>query len=228
MTKPPVSSASSESSTDLLPWLANHTLSETEQQAAQDVVRRQPAAANELAGWHQVRAAALSQPQRPPSPAVRQRLLAQTRAQAQPRSLPRWLPGLSGILLAVLTLAVMWNIVQPGIGLQWSVDGSVPAAFRVYRAPLGSDRFEIVREVPARANSLDYSFIDTTLWPGQTYQYRIEAINHEAMSAIIAANGSDVLPAQLVIVVSSLMIGLTAAFVLRQLIATPPPAWKMV
>jgi hypothetical protein len=130
--------------------------------------------------------------------------------------------------LAVLTLAVLWNVIQPGIGLQWSVNGSVPAAFRVYRAPLGSDRFEIVREVPARPNTLDYSFIDTTLWPGQAYQYRIEAINHEAMSATIAASGSDVLPLQLAIVFSSLLIGLAAVIALRQLAVTSPIAWKMV
>jgi hypothetical protein len=221
--------SSSHSSIDLLPWSVNHSLIEAEQDTVEDAMRQQPAQAQALnTAWQQVRAAASSQPQRVPTAAVRQHVLAQARAQSQFKAQPRWLPVLSGILLAVLTLAVLWNVVQPGIGLQWSVNGSVPAAFRVYRAPLGSDRFEIVREVPARPNTLDYSFIDTTLWPGQAYQYRIEAVNHEAMSATIAASGSDVLPLQLAIVFSSLLIGLAVAFVLRQLAIAPPAAWKMV
>jgi hypothetical protein len=104
----------------------------------------------------------------------------------------------------------------------------VPAAFRIYRAPLGSNRFEVVREVPARPDTLDYSFTDTALWPGQEYQYRVEAVNHEASSATIAASGSGVLPLQLAIVLSSVLIGLAAAFVLGQFAATPRPVWKMV
>lgn len=222
---------SSHSSIDLVPWAVNHSLTEAEQHALEETVRQQPEHARELAAWQQVRMAALSQPQRAPAPIVRQRLLAQAhaqRAQMRFKALPRWLPLLSGVILTLLTLAVLWNVVQPGIGLQWSVNGSVPSAFRVYRAPLGSDRFEIVREVPARADTWDYSFVDTTLWPGQAYQYRIEAVNHEAMSDTIAANGADVLPLQLAIVFSSLMMGLAAAYVLRQLAVAPPPAWKMV
>ena len=223
--------SSSQSPIDLAPWAVNHSLTEAEQRAVEEAVRQQPDRARELTAWQQVRSAALSQPQRPPAPLVRQRVLAQARAQRA--SLPfkapsRWLPALSGVILALLTLAVLWNVVQPGIGLQWSVNGSVPAAFRIYRAPLGSDRFEIVREVPARANTLDYSFVDTTLWPGQAYQYRIEAVSPEAASATIAASGSDVLPLQLAIVFSSLLIGLAAVFVLRQLVSTPSPVWKMV
>jgi hypothetical protein len=214
---------------DVWPWALNHSLSEAEQRALEEVARQQPEQAQAVhTAWQQVRAATLSQPQRAPASAVRQRVLAQARAQTQLKPQPRWLPVLSGFLLAVLTLAVLWNVMQPGIGLQWSVNGSVPTAFRVYRAPVGSDRFEIVREVPALPGTLDYSFVDTALWPGQAYQYRIEAVNHEAMSATISASGSDVLPLQLAIVFSSLLIGLAVALVLRQLAIAPPPAWKMV
>ena len=226
--------SSSQSPIDLAPWAVNHSLTEAEQRAVEEALRQQPDRARELTAWQQVRSAALSQPQRPPAPLVRQRVLAQTRAPRAARAStpftarPRWLPALSGVILALLTLAVLWNVVQPGIGLQWSVAGSVPSAFRIYRAPLGSDHFEIVREVPARANTLDYSFIDTTLWPGQAYQYRIEAVSPEAASATIAASGSDVLPLQLAIIVSSLLIGLAAVFVLRQLVVVPPPVLRTV
>jgi len=218
---------------DLLPWAVNHSLTEAEQRAVEEAMRQQPHPTRELShAWEQVRTATLSQPQRAPAPAVRQRVLAQARTQRAPTpfgALPRWVPMLSGAFLALVTLAVLWAVMQPGIGLQWSVNsGAAPAAFRIYRAPLGSDRFEVVREVPARPDTLDYSFTDTTLWPGQAYQYRIEAVNHEASSATIAASGSGVLPLQLAIVVSSLLIGLAAAFVLGQFAATPPPVWKMV
>jgi len=74
-----------------------------------------------------------------------------------------------------------------------------------------------VREVPAQSGMLDYTFVDTALWPGQAYQYRVEAIDAETASATVAANGADVLPAQLAIVLSSLLIGAAGAYALREL-----------
>jgi hypothetical protein len=220
-----------QSANDLLPWAVNHSLTEAEQCLVEEALRQQPDQTRELHHtWEHVRTAALSQPQRVPAPAVRKQMLAQVHAQrAQTRlwARTRWLPTLSGAILALVTLAVLWSVVQPGIGLHWSVSGTVPSAFRIYRAPLGDTRFEIVREVPARPDTLDYSFTDTILWPGQVYQYRIEAVNHEVTSATIAANGSDVLPLQLAIVLSSLLMGLAAVYLLRQLTAAPSN-WKMV
>jgi hypothetical protein len=213
----------SSSVTDILPWYLNHSLSEREQLAAEELARQSP---QQLAAWQAVRSAALSQPTRVPSATARQRVLAQTRVKART---PRWLPVLSGAVLAVLALLLLWNVVQPGIGLQWSVAGTVPAAFRVYRAPAGSDRFEFVREVPAQAGIMDYTYVDTALWPGQEYQYRVEAVNAETASATIAANGAEVLPAQLAIVFSSLLIGLAGAYVLREMATTSRPIhWKAV
>jgi hypothetical protein len=213
--------------TDLLPWYINHSLSDADQPAAEEQARRSPQWLNT---WQTVRSAALSQPARVPSPTVRQRVLAQTRVTARAGRLPRMLPVLSGALLAVLALLLLWNVVQPGIGLQWSVNGAVPTAFRVYRAPVGSDRFEIVREIPAQSGTLDYTYVDTALWPGQAYQYRVEAVNAETASATIAANGADLLPAQLAIVFSSLVIGLAGAYVLREMAAVSPRPmpWKAV
>lgn len=132
-------------------------------------------------------------------------------------------------MLALLALLLLWNVVQPGIGLQWSVNGAVPAAFRVYRATAGSERFEFVREIPAQAGIVDYAYVDTALWPGQTYQYRVEAVNAESASATIAANGADVLPTQLAIVFSSLLIGLAGAYLLREMATISLPVnWKPV
>ncbi|HTP07321.1 MAG TPA: hypothetical protein VMP08_03675 [Anaerolineae bacterium] len=208
--------------TDLLPWYLNRTLPAADQPVGAEQARQAPQC---LASWQAVRSAALSQPTHVPPLAVRQRVLAQTRA----KRTPRWLPLLSGVILAVLALVLLWNVVQPGIGLQWSVDGPVPAAFRIYRAPVGSQRFEFVREVPAQAGITNYTYVDTTLWPGQTYQYRVEAVSAEMASATIAANGDEVLPTQLAIVFSSLLIGLAGAYVLREMAILPKPAhWKPV
>ena len=207
--------------TDLLPWYLNHSLPEAEQPAVEDQARRSPHLLN---AWQAVRSAALSQPQRVPPAALRQRVLAQAQVKSK---MPRWLPALSGVVLAMLALLLLWSVVQPGIGLQWSVNGAVPVAFRVYRAPAGSDRFEFVREVPAQSGIVDYAYVDTALWPGQTYQYRVEAVNAETASATIAANGADLLPTQLALVFSSLLIGLAGAYVLREMATTPRLShWK--
>jgi hypothetical protein len=208
---------------DVLPWYLNHSLPESERLAAEEQARQSP---QQLAAWQAVRSAALSQPTRVPSATVRQRVLAQTRAKART---PRWLPVVSGAVVAVLALLLLWNVVQPGIGLQWSVAGTVPTAFRVYRASAGSDHFEFVREVPAQAGIADYTYVDTALWPGQAYQYRVEAVNAETASATIAANGAEVLPTQLAIIFSSLLIGLAGAYVLREMAtAYRPVHWKAV
>ena len=211
---------------DLLPWYLNHSLPAAERPAAEEQARR---SSQTLSAWHAVRSAALSQPSRLPPAAVRQRVLAQARTAFRARRTPRWLPVLSGAIFALLALLLLWNVVQPGIGLQWSVNGAVPAAFRVYRAPAGSNRFEFLREIPAQSGIMDYSYVDTTLWPGQMYQYRVEAVNDRGASATIAANGAEVLPAQLAIVLSSLLIGISGAYLLREVATLSRPArWKTV
>jgi len=156
-------------------------------------------------------------------------VLTQARTTFPARQAPRWVPMLSGAIFALLALLLLWNVVQPGIGLQWSVNGATPTAFRVYRAPAGSDRFEFLREIPAQPGTMNYSYVDTALWPGWKYQYRVEAVNDWATSATIAANGADVLPAQLAIVFSSLLTGIAGAYVLREAV-TPPRSsyWKAV
>jgi hypothetical protein len=211
---------------DLLPWYLNHSLPGTERSAAEEQARR---SAQTMSAWQAVRLAALSQPSHLPKPVVRQRVLAQARTTFPARRMPRWLPVLSGVIFAVLALLLLWNVVQPGISLQWSVNGVMPTAFRVYRAPEGSDRFEILREIPAKSGIMNYSYVDTALWPGQTYEYRVEAVNDRMVSATVAATGAEILPAQLAIILSSLLIGIAGAYALREAAALHGPArWNAV
>ena len=213
----------SSTSGDLLPWYLNHSLTSGEQPAGEDQARQ---ASQRLAVWQAVRSAALGQPVRVPPAAMRQRILAQVQVK---RRTPRWLPVVSGAVLALLAMLLLWNVVQPGIGLQWSVDGAVPVAFRVYRAPAGSDRFEFVREIPTQPGVMNYTYVDTALWPGQTYQYRVEAVNAETASATIAANGAEVLPTEVAIVLSSVLIGLAGTYLLREMaVIARPIHWKAV
>jgi hypothetical protein len=200
----------------LLPWYVNQTLDTEERQRVERWLRIHPAAGRRVNVWQQVRAAAQSEP-RPELPSrLRRQILAQL--QAAPRATPqtRWLPWLSGAALALLALIVLWNVIQPGIGLQWSVNGATPAAFRIFRAPLGSDRFELVGEVRARSGEQDYTYVDTAQWLGQTYQYRVETVNRAAVSDTIPVSGWDLLPTQLAIVLSSILLGAAAAYMLQQ------------
>ncbi len=211
---------------DLLPWHLNHSLPAAERPAAEEQAWR---SARTVSAWQAVRLAALSPPSRLPPAAVRQRVLTQARTTIPASRMPRWLPVLSGAIFALLALLLLWSVVQPGIGLQWSVNGAVPATFRVYRAPAGSDRFEILREIPAKSGIMNYSYVDTALWPGQRYEYRVEAVNDRQASATIAASGAEILPAQLAIVISSLLIGVAGAYALREMAALHMTArWKAV
>ncbi len=211
---------------DLLPWYINRTVPAADRPAGEEQARR---SSQTLSAWQAVRWAALSQPSHLPPAAARQRVLTQSRTASLARRMPRWLPVLSGAIFAALALLLLWNVVRPGIDLQWRSNGATPTAFRVYRALAGSDRFEIVREIPAQPGIMDYSYVDTALWPGQMYQYRVEAVSDRSASATIAANGAEVLPAQLAIVLSSLLIGIAGAYALREA-ATPhgPTNWKAV
>ena len=201
-----------------LPAYLNHTLPEGDRAAVEAALLQSAEAQADLNQWRQVRTAATGQPWQTPSPIVRQKIMVQARSIPQLRRSPQWLPWIGGLVLTIAVTIVLWAIVQPGIGLQWSVSSDGLTAFRVYRAPAGSDRFTVVDEIPARPNTQDYAFVDTVLWPGQTYVYRIEGVSSQqsAVSQSITVNGLEALPAQLAILLTSLIIGYAAMYVMQQ------------
>ncbi len=207
---------SNEALQTLLPFYLNDTLSVTEKQAVEEWLRREPEQQANLANLRRVYSAASGLPQTAPAPAIRQRLIAQTRTTRQFRSVPRWLPWAGGFALAVTLLIALWLIIQPGISLQWSADGPV-TAFRVYRAPVGSDNFELVYDAQAQPNAQDYTYIDTLIWPSQTYVYRVEGIAQDqpAVSRAITASGQGALPGQMMIFITSLIGGCCAFIMMR-------------
>ena len=206
---------------DLLPWYVNGTLTAAEREAEEHWLRQSAEAQVELGVWQRLRAAVIGQPQQAPSAAVWQRVMAQVRAQgavrqpARAQSLLAWVWG--GALAAAL-LILLWSTVQPGVVLQWSVNDGPLAAFRVYRAPLGSADFSLLYEAPARPDVEQYTYVDARLLPGQAYVYRVEGVGQggrSAFSRAITASALDALPAQLAILFTSL-IGGCGATILAQ------------
>ena len=145
--------------------------------------------------------------------------MAQVRSARRLPGMPRWLPWAGGLALALAAVLVLWAVFQPGIGLQWTVSGSSVTAFRIYRAPMGSDNFQLVREVPARPGAQDYTYVDPVVLPSQTYIYRVEGVSQgqSALSPTLALNGAEAMRMQLLILMTGLVVGCVAAFLTQQL-----------
>jgi hypothetical protein len=197
----------------LLPWYANHTLSATERATVETWLKTRPAATVQLAAVDGLRSAISVQPGSAPSPAIRRQLLARIKTERRaPARLARsawWL----GPAVAVLLLVALWAVVQPGIALQWSVAGSGASAYRVYRAPVDSEEFSLLSEVPAQVDTRVYNFIDVTSLPGQTYTYVVEGVANTGQSLVrqtVIGRGLEALPAQLALVLTSLVAGAAA------------------
>jgi hypothetical protein len=196
----------------LLPWYANRTLSATERATVETWLKTRPAAMAQLAAVDSLRSAISAQPGIAPSPAVRRQLLARLKTgRRAPARLARsawWL----GSVVAVVLLVALWMVVQPGIALQWSVAGNGASAYRVYRAPAESEEFSLLSEVPAQVDTRAYTFTDVTSLPGQTYTYVVEMMTNNGQSLAsqaVIGRGLDVLPAQLALVLTSLVAGAT-------------------
>ncbi len=198
---------------DLLPWYANHSLSAAERETVEAWVETQPETLFHLRAIEHVRSAVNGQPRLSPSPVVRRQLLARLHAERQaPLRLGRsaWLVGSA---VALVLLVTLWMVVQPGIALRWSVDGGSASAYRIYRAPADSEDFSLLGEIPAQINAYSYSFIDITSLPGQTYTYIVEAVTQSGettLSPLAVGRGWDVLPAQLALILTSVVAGLAA------------------
>jgi hypothetical protein len=208
---------SNQDPSELLPWYASHTLSAAERDAVEAWLTTQPDAAERLAAVNGVRSAVSAQPKPAPSPLVRQQLLTQIKTRQQtPRrwarhlARPAWLVGSA---VALVLLVALWIVIQPGIALQWSVTGDGVSTYRVYRAPVDGEEFNLISEVPAQNHAQVYSFTDITPLPGQTYTYVVEAVTQTGqttLSPLAVGRGSDVLPAQLALILTSLVAGAAA------------------
>ena len=212
----------------LLPWYANGTLGEEEAVQVETWLMQDARARAELETWRRMMAAVESQLEQRPGAEVRRRVLGQIRleAQAPARTRMRWSPaGLVGAAaLAMVVLVALWLAIKPGVVLQWTVDGgSTPAgdgvaAYRVYRAPLGSAEYRLLHEAPARAGMQEYTYIDALLLPGQAFSYQVEGVNEAgrvALSQTVSGSAQAALPGQMAILFTSLLAGASTVMLLQ-------------
>jgi len=123
-----------------------------------------------------------------------------------------WKAWVSGMALILLSVIILWNVLPPGIVLQWSAQGGQPKSFRVYRAEGGHGigDFELVHEVSAAPDAHVYTFKDFLLIPGEEYVYRVEVIDQSGLassSQTIISNATEALPGQLALFISLIITG---------------------
>ena len=186
-----------------------------------------------MAHW---RAIVASQPQHSPPPQVYQRLvdvIAQSpqpavRSLAYPSSLFLW--GYLALTTAIFIL--LWLVLQPGIVLQWSVLSGGVSAYQIYRASLGEEEFTLIGEVSAHDKRQAYTYVDPWLLPGQTYTYRVQAIQSGgsvAYSNAIVTGAMQALPGQLALLTISLCLGFALLEALKGwFFARISPSWNSI
>ena len=143
--------------------------------------------------WQELRIILRRQPQRAPSPAVYERILADIGPQreAKTQSARSW-PAIPALAIGLLALAIvlLWQALPPGLVLQWSVDGLTPSQFQIYRAPTtgvsapAESDFVLLSELEARPGEADYEYVDVRLLPGQAYAYRLEAFDDAGLRSV--------------------------------------------
>jgi len=191
----------------LLPWDVNGTLGPGERGEVAAWLGADDAARAEAAALAEIRAAVAEQPQHAPPPAVLRRALARVRdAEVRPAPRAAWARG---ALVAVVTTVGLWLAVQPGVALQWSARGPADVVYRIYRAPVGTEAFDLVDEVRGRPEADSYRLVDSHVPPGR-HTYRVEAVaagRSVGRSEAITADGWAVLLTQLAVAASGISTG---------------------
>jgi hypothetical protein len=158
-----------------------------------------------------------SLPYRQPSSKVLKRIRKQVKNQSRSESKQSsmWPVWAIQITLALLAFILVWRGLPPGIVLEWSIRDGEPSKFLVYRAELGSlntledSNFVLLKEIPVSEQETLYEFMDMRLLPGQTYIYRVEALDQQGQAATaqsVTSQGLDVLPGQLALIFAASVI----------------------
>lgn len=148
------------------------------------------------------------QPQVEPSTNVYRYLQAAIAQEAKPVARPArpTVAWVAAIVIALASLVLVWQARPPGISLEWSVQGELPNAFRVYRAPVAPDSvapsqpFILLDEIEADEATAAYRFTDWLSLPGQNYVYLVEALDQSGQptaSQTVIGRGLNALTGQL-------------------------------
>jgi anti-sigma factor RsiW len=162
----------------LLAAFALGTLSEPDGAVVRDLVRSDPAAADELAGYHEiVDMIALSAPLRRTDPTLRSRVLAAARKDRtrQTRRLDprRWLPWVAAA--AAITLLLAWG---------WNLQGTLDQVQR--------DNSVLTAVVEAEAKRLQSLFETETDVSSQALQLQVQSATSEIELALAVTTAPDV------------------------------------
>jgi hypothetical protein len=165
-----------------------------------------------LIEWDKLRAAVAEQPEVEPSPDLRRRVLAQIRVReaddlAPP---PSWWTWAWGVAVALLTMAILWFALKPGIVLEWTAQTTeISATFVLSRAPAGTRDFQRLHTFASREANQRYRYVDVAVWPGRTYVYRVAAYNGGRMldQRTLTVAGHVALPGQIAVLVTGVLAG---------------------
>lgn len=202
-------------------------------------LERDPAAREQLQQIEALQADVRRQPQEAPSGDVFLRLQAAIAQEAQPagraaRPVVAWV---AAIIIALATLVLVWQALPPGISLEWSVEGTSPQAFRVYRAPTSPDSpapsqsFILLDELEADAATAAYQFTDWLPLPGQNYVYRVEALDQSGQptaSQTVVGRGIDALAGQLLTLAALGLLLASTVLMIRRNIRSHPVYFQTV
>jgi hypothetical protein len=211
-----------------LPAYANGSLPRPLRWLVRLWLNARPDATESIGGLLHVKEALADENTQLPSAAAWNAIQVRIRTQTAPSPSP-YMPrlrlwGLTALLLAIST-AFLWNILPPGIVLEWSFDGYTPDVFRVYRAEENSNgnpqalSYDFIEQVPAKADLQAYRFTDLRLQPGQTYVYRVEAVGPNGFLLardFVSANALEALPGQAAILFAGIGFILALILLFRQ------------
>jgi hypothetical protein len=192
----------------MLPLYLTGRLSNAQRRIVEAWLRRSPAARADLEKLRSLKSDIELERQVPLAPEAWPRLDVRSSAgipAARPVNARTW--GF-GMVLGLLLFLFAWFAIPPAVELQWSVDGTSPIEFHVYRAEAAAASFELVEAIPADEPATSYVFRDYQLLPGREYVYRIEAIgpNNQAIANDwVTGDASLVLPGQLALLTAGLI-----------------------
>lgn len=195
-----------------IPWYVNKSLPAKESIEIEKEVNRDTHARDQKTAWEQIQTALINQPIKNPPPIVEQRVFAsihESSIKVTQKRYGGW-EFLSGILLTVSILIILWLAIQPGVVLQWSSKPDGVIAYRIYRTTKINNQFELIKEIPFRSGNQQYNFVDCLLYPGQKYLYKVEEVHSNgkiSSSPIVNGHSEDVFPAQLALLVTSIIAG---------------------
>jgi hypothetical protein len=207
---------------ELTPWYVNQTLAQSEIESYEAWLDEHPDAKDELRLWQAINRAVLEQPRFAPHSRVFEQINSHIGEHRTSLKFNwRILPAIaSGLAAAMIVFVLLWLIVKPGITMRWSVNGVVPATFRVYRAPTGSPAYELIGEIKSEDNQFVYQYRDLIFVPGRSYLYRVDGINSSGeitFSKAVINDTRSILPGQLIILLTSVIMGYVCLSIINYL-----------